>query len=145
MNWRKKVLPGFLLLLTWRAFAVEHPTAISMNADCSTCHAQKTHARFVHPAMELPCTFCHVMRGEGDMILVNLMMPKEQICFACHENGALPRKHSQNAKGKCLDCHDIHSSDRSMLLRELSATISRKAELRHSATEKPRRKTRKQS
>ena len=51
------------------------------------------------------------------MTTLNLAMPKEQICFACHEKSAALQHHVPAAKGTCLDCHDAHSSDQRMLLR----------------------------
>jgi predicted CXXCH cytochrome family protein len=51
------------------------------------------------------------------MTTLNLAMPKEQICFACHEKSAELRQHVPVVKGACVDCHDAHSSDQRMLLR----------------------------
>ncbi len=70
------------------------------------------------------CTVCHVAQTQGDMTVLNLSMPKAQICFACHEKTAQMMKHlsSGEAPGKdmpgntCLTCHDAHSSSRRMLL-----------------------------
>jgi len=51
------------------------------------------------------------------MTTLNLAMPKEQICFACHEKSAALQQHLPTVKGQCMDCHDAHSSDQRMLLR----------------------------
>jgi len=72
----------------------------------------------VHSAMATPCTVCHLATTEGDMTIVNLLMPKQKICFACHEKSGEARLHSSGVKGECVDCHDAHSSGRRMLLRE---------------------------
>jgi predicted CXXCH cytochrome family protein len=51
------------------------------------------------------------------MTMLTLTMPKEKICFACHEKSAELRQHLPAIKGTCVDCHDAHSSDQRMLLR----------------------------
>ena len=68
--------------------------------------------------MAISCTVCHVARTQGDMTTVNLVMPRTEICFACHEKSESLRQHSPAAKAPCLHCHDAHSSDRRMLLRD---------------------------
>jgi len=75
--------------------------------------------------MTISCTICHLAQTQGDMTTLNLVMPKEQICFACHEKGAELQQHPAAAKGLCVDCHDAHSSDRRMLLREQNETRHR--------------------
>ena len=54
------------------------------------------------------------------MTTVNLIMPKEQICFACHEKSTELREHTPPVQGRCVECHDSHSSERRMLLREVN-------------------------
>ena len=97
---------------------VEHPGVVHQDDNCSSCHANKVRGRSVHSAMELPCTICHLARTQGDMTTLTLPMPKAKICSACHEEDMLLRKHSRTAKRQCLDCHDAHSSNQRMLLRE---------------------------
>lgn len=74
--------------------------------------------------MATPCTVCHVANIQGDMTTLSLSMPKEQICFACHEKSAELQQHVPVVKGACVDCHDAHSSDRRMLLLEASGPLS---------------------
>jgi predicted CXXCH cytochrome family protein len=50
------------------------------------------------------------------MTTVSLSMPKERICFACHEQAAASQLHNPAVKGQCVECHDAHSSDARMLL-----------------------------
>ena len=50
------------------------------------------------------------------MTTLSLAMPKEQICFACHEKNTALKQHIPAVKGSCVDCHDSHSSDQRMLL-----------------------------
>jgi predicted CXXCH cytochrome family protein len=121
----------FLLLLlpAMRAFAVEHPGILHKDDNCSSCHADKTVGRSVHSAMALSCTVCHLAETQGDMTTLNLAAPKKQICFACHEKSLLLSRHSPVVKGLCEDCHDAHSSNRRMLLRETVDTRRSKSRL----------------
>jgi predicted CXXCH cytochrome family protein len=97
---------------------IEHPGVVPKDANCSSCHANKTKGNSVHSAMAMPCTVCHLATTEGDMTTLILSMPKEKICFGCHEKSAQLRRHKPTAKVGCLDCHDSHSSPRRSLLRE---------------------------
>lgn len=118
------VLP-FLLPAAGPASTIEHPGIVHKEDNCSSCHADKTRGKSVHSAMTIPCTVCHLAETQGDMTTLRLMMPKEQVCFACHEKSAELRRHSPVLKGQCVDCHDSHSSSRRMLLRGQSdATTS---------------------
>jgi predicted CXXCH cytochrome family protein len=115
------VLIGLLLLLpagAKQASGGEHPGILAKDADCSSCHADKTRGKSVHSAMAMPCIVCHLAKTQGDMTTLNLAMPKEQICFACHQTSSELQKHSPVVKGQCVDCHDAHRSSRRWLLRE---------------------------
>jgi predicted CXXCH cytochrome family protein len=118
----------FPLLLVPRAAAVEHPGALPKDADCISCHAQKIRGKSVHSAMGTSCGVCHVTMTQGDMTMVSLSMPKEKICFACHEESAALRQHVPSVKKYCVECHDAHSSEQRMLLRgvDLAALSTRK-------------------
>jgi predicted CXXCH cytochrome family protein len=107
----------FLLMGAGGAAAVEHPGVLHDGDDCSSCHATKTIGKSVHSAIASPCTICHLAQTQGDMTTLSLIMPKEQICFACHEKSAELRQHTPVVQGRCVECHDSHSSDRRMLLR----------------------------
>jgi len=114
------LLIGFLLLpaAVRQASAGEHPGILAKDDDCSSCHADKTRGKSVHSAMAMPCIVCHLAKTQGDMTTLNLAMPKEQICFACHQTSTELQKHSPVVKGQCVDCHDAHRSSRRWLLRE---------------------------
>lgn len=113
-----------LLFLVIGAQAVEHPGVLTAEDDCLKCHAQKVRGKSVHSAMSTSCGVCHVMQTRGDMTTMALSMPKEKICSACHQDSPALRQHVPNVKGTCVDCHDAHSSDRRMLLREVSVLQS---------------------
>jgi predicted CXXCH cytochrome family protein len=100
------------------AAAVEHPGSLDKDADCTSCHSAKMRGKSVHSAMQSPCNVCHVTTTQGDMMLVSLSMPKNKICFACHEQASALRLHNPSVKRQCMECHDAHSSDRRMLLRD---------------------------
>jgi len=112
------VLVLLLLTTAMPAAAVEHPGVLHQDDNCSSCHADKTTGKSVHSAMAMSCTACHLAQTQGDMTTLTLTMPKEQICFACHEKAKESQLHSPSVKGECLDCHDSHRSNRPMLLRE---------------------------
>jgi predicted CXXCH cytochrome family protein len=53
-----------------------------------------------------------------------LELSKEEICFSCHKKTMMLQQHPDAVKKLCVDCHDAHSSNRRMLLREaLNTTI----------------------
>lgn len=115
----------FVLLLAagMHASTVEHPGVLHENDVCSSCHADKISGMSVHSALAISCTVCHLAQTQGDMTTLSLIMPKEQICFACHERSAGLQQHSPAVKGLCVDCHDAHRSDRRMLLRPKSDAL----------------------
>ena len=117
------------LAAAMHASVVEHPGVLHRDDACSSCHADKSKGKSVHSAMAIPCTVCHVAQTQGDMTTMNLLMPKEQICFACHVKSSEPEEHSPPVKGVCVSCHDSHSSNRRMLLRE-QADIRQRASRR---------------
>ncbi len=106
------------------AVAVEHPGVLPKDAECTSCHAAKITGKSVHSVMATSCDVCHVIQTQGDMTLVNLSMPRQKICFACHQESTALRQHLPAVKGQCVDCHDAHSSDRKMLLRMDVAALS---------------------
>lgn len=99
------------------AVAVEHPGVVPSGVECTSCHAAKVSGKSVHSVMATSCDVCHVTQTQGDMTLVSLSMPKQKICYACHQDSAALRQHFPAAKTQCVDCHDAHSSSRKMLLR----------------------------
>lgn len=96
----------------------EHPGSLDAQDNCSSCHADKANGKSVHAAMALSCTVCHLAETRGDMTTLTLFMPKPKICFACHEEASSERQHRNATKGLCLNCHDAHSSNRRLLLRD---------------------------
>src|SRR5262249_21919946 len=117
------------LLLTGSSWAVEHPGIVTKDAECSSCHANKLTGKSVHSAMKTTCAVCHVAATQGDMMTVRLSMPKEKICSACHDERAALRQHMPSVSGSCVDCHDAHSSDSTMLLRNVAQLFDSEEEI----------------
>ena len=111
------------LLLTLLAFALpivaaEHPVPLEKDADCATCHEDKTKGKAVHSAIAMGCTTCHEVKTEKDVTTVNLVSPKEELCFTCHEKSQDAVRHMPYDQGQCVTCHDPHTSDNPKQLRQ---------------------------
>jgi predicted CXXCH cytochrome family protein len=68
--------------------------------------------------MEAPCTTCHFVQTENAKTTFVLAIPKEQICFACHDKATILQQHTPEVRKNqtCVECHDSHSSGYPMLL-----------------------------
>jgi predicted CXXCH cytochrome family protein len=106
------------LPLMAQARTIEHPGILHKEDSCSACHGEKIRGKSVHSAMEIACTICHQAQTQGDMTLLQLELPKGEICFSCHEKTMMLREHPDAVRKLCVDCHDAHSSNRRMLLLE---------------------------
>jgi predicted CXXCH cytochrome family protein len=119
MRCAQKAIVSLLLLLFARgaqAQAVGQP-AHRADSDCSSCHGDKTSGKVVHPAMAMGCAVCHRVVAHGKTTTVDLTVPREQICFTCHVKSEDEYQHPPYANGRCVSCHDPHSSDYPMHLR----------------------------
>ncbi len=119
MRCAQKAIVSLLLLVFARgmhAQAVEH-NALRPDANCSSCHGDKTNGKVVHSAMALGCAVCHRVIADAETASVDLTMPKEQLCFTCHQKSGEEYQHLPYAKGLCVSCHDPHSSNYPMHLR----------------------------
>lgn len=115
---------------------IQHPAVKKVKGDagvdftaCAECHADKTTAPVVHPAMELGCDTCHEVDQDEDWTEVFLVTEGNDLCFTCHDD-----KHPEPSQvslhlpvrtGRCVDCHDAHSTEAEALLRQ--PTESREA------------------
>jgi predicted CXXCH cytochrome family protein len=122
-----KLALGFLLVVAAARLplvAAEHPVKLEKDADCATCHEDKTKGKAVHSAIAMGCTTCHDVKTEGETTTVTLTSPKDQLCFTCHEKAKEEVKHGPYEKGSCVTCHDPHTSDFPKQLRaELNANF----------------------
>ena len=105
----------FLLLVSlWlvpKLRAAEHPVEIPKDADCATCHEDKTKGKAVHSAISMGCTACHDVKTDKGTTTVNLISPKDQLCFSCHDKSKDADLHAPYEAGQCTTCHDPHTSD----------------------------------
>ena len=108
---------GWLLLMAGPIFAANHPAVTGKNANCTLCHADMTQGASVHSQGELACGMCHSSEADGSTVQMSLTIPKEQICFVCHERNEMQHHVSSDPNKDCLGCHDAHRSARAMLLR----------------------------
>ena len=122
-----KLALGLLLVLAAARLplaAAEHPVKLEKDADCASCHEDKTKGKAVHSAIAMGCATCHEVKTEGETTTVTLTSPKDQLCFTCHDKAKEEVKHGPYEKGACVTCHDPHSSDFSKQLRaELNANF----------------------
>lgn len=100
--------------------ATEHPVPLPADVDsakCVECHAEKQEGKHVHTAISLGCTTCHVVKVEKETTTVQLIAPREELCFTCHEKSKEATLHGPYEKGNCVFCHDPHSSENDKQLR----------------------------
>lgn len=109
-------IPLLYLTTAIAAPAADHPPVRSDKVNCLSCHANKAAGKSVHSAMSVPCTTCHLAETRDSTTVFSLAMPREQICFACHQKSTTIQQHTPTVTGTCVDCHDSHSSDYPMLL-----------------------------
>lgn len=96
---------------------------------CTGCHASLAARAYVHGATRDRCTECHAPEpgasgtcGSDVAGAWRLSASPAQLCARCHPAdavaGALAVKHAPAADGRCVACHDPHSSDRRHLVRD---------------------------
>lgn len=108
---QKAILALSIALVATRLQAAEHPVALPKDADCASCHEDKTKGKAIHSAIAMGCNTCHEVKTEGETTTVNLTSPKEELCFTCHEKSKDETQHLPYEKGQCVTCHDPHASD----------------------------------
>lgn len=109
---------GLLVAAPW---ASAHP-GVAAGTRCASCHADKTRGKSVHAALSITCMVCHMLAAQGVETNITLAVPKERICFNCHERADEEQHHTPKVKGTCVDCHDSHASPRRMLLLKPAAS-----------------------
>ena len=96
------------------AFAADHPE-LPKASECLSCHAEKTKGLSIHFDFAQSCTVCHAVSVADGKTSITLVLPKEKICYSCHEKAAMDAV--PYMKGECLSCHDPHNSARPHLLK----------------------------
>ncbi len=119
MRCAQKAIVSLLLFLFARGAQAQTVKQYTHRADdnCSSCHGDKTSGKVVHPAMAMGCAVCHRVDVHGKTTTVDLTVPREQICFTCHLKSEDDYLHPPYANGRCVSCHDPHSSNFPMHLR----------------------------
>jgi predicted CXXCH cytochrome family protein len=122
----------FAPLLEVSAFGGIHPLQLEKDTDtakCVECHGDKAAGKHLHPAVDMGCLTCHVIRNSGETTRVNLKTAKiATLCFQCHadKQGTENERQVHPPTPDCLKCHDAHTSDNDHLL--LKPTSGGKAE-----------------
>ncbi len=86
--------------------------------DCLQCHKIKVAGKYDHPTT---CVSCHTkahITGTKEKFPRYLFASGVELCWGCHDKTKFSRKvgHPPVAKGECLSCHDVHTSDTKALL-----------------------------
>jgi predicted CXXCH cytochrome family protein len=94
---------------------------------CGDCHEGTLRRRVVHAAMQkTTCQSCHKAAPQrvgrcksASTSAWVLTKPQGDLCRACHVESDLSSKFKvkHDFKGKCVDCHDTHSSDQPHLMK----------------------------
>ncbi len=104
------------------AFSADHPQ-IPQGSECLSCHAEKTKGQSIHFDFPRACTACHAVSIAEGKTSITLVLPKEKICYSCHEKAAMDKVPSM--KGECISCHDPHNSPQlHLLLPNLQTAVS---------------------
>ena len=122
LRWTKLVRPfqrlwlGAVLWVTVVSptFAADHPE-LPKGSECLSCHVEKAKGQSVHFDFAQSCTVCHAVGLADGRTSIALVLPKEKICYSCHEKAAMEAV--PYMKGECVTCHDAHNSERPYLLR----------------------------
>ena len=112
----KRVMFLLLLGMAWGlpAMAAEHPVPLPKDVqdkNCLECHDDKTKGKAVHSAIGMGCSTCHSVKSDGTTTTVELVSPKNELCFTCHEKSKEEVLHKPYEQGQCTTCHSPHSSD----------------------------------
>jgi predicted CXXCH cytochrome family protein len=104
----------FSIVIVTPVFGKDHP-ALLAGSECLSCHAEKTKGKSVHFDFTQACAVCHAVSTADGKTTITLVLPKEKICYTCHEKAAMDKVSFM--KGECVSCHDPHNSERLHLLR----------------------------
>jgi predicted CXXCH cytochrome family protein len=100
-----------VLLIPGKSFSQQFP-------DCMRCHKIKAAGKYVHPVSCVKChTYAHIT-GTKEKFPKYLFAGGVELCWGCHNKSKFSKKvgHPPVAKGECLSCHNVHTSDTKALL-----------------------------
>ncbi|MEW6418240.1 MAG: cytochrome c3 family protein [Nitrospirota bacterium] len=121
MNERLKELKTYLFLTFIFFIVVFLIPDISFSQkfpDCMKCHKDKAAAKYVHPVGCVKChTYAHIT-GTKEKFPRYLFAKGVELCWGCHNKSKFTNivEHPPVAKGECLSCHNVHTSDAKSLL-----------------------------
>jgi predicted CXXCH cytochrome family protein len=132
-----------VVLLTFSClWAGQKPTEATENCTTRECHNSYRQKRYVHKPVALDvCRLCHKLVDPKEHSF-KLVRTRKELCGNCHQEQTRDLKiipsaeqfkpkaqvgkgkylHKPVEEGKCLDCHNPHSSDYKFLLK--SATVA---------------------
>ncbi len=111
----------FILLPLWGRGEIPVGNDVRQELACKECHSDLVEFAVMHYPAEDACDNCHEATGEehpGENRGFKLMDQSPALCFYCHEE--IPQQdhpHQPLVKGSCLDCHDVHGSAETALLK----------------------------
>lgn len=93
---------------------------------CLTCHAEKSHGKNLHKALEMGCETCHEAKQGDTGFTISLLARDNALCFNCHDDkqvdpAKMPQAHQRLVAGECTACHQPHATDN---VRRLRASIN---------------------
>ncbi|MBZ5514103.1 MAG: hypothetical protein LAN62_04520 [Acidobacteriia bacterium] len=92
----------------------EHPSVAPRDIKsetCLTCHPDKEEGKFVHSAVTSGCDSCHRATSENGRTTVTLIAAPSELCAVCHKIKPAPTMHGPYRAGRCMICHDPHTSN----------------------------------
>src|SRR4030042_4653186 len=114
-------LKTYLLFIFFISFSVFLIPVASFSydfPDCLKCHKDKVAGKYDHPTECVKChTYAHITGKKKDFPNY-LFAQGVEFCWGCHDKTKFSNKveHPPVAKGECLSCHNVHTSDAKGLL-----------------------------
>jgi len=122
-NMKNYLLPLYLTVLL--IFGLQNNTNADNNfSNCTAkgCHLEQTKHDVVHSPVEDDCMSCHETSAKTHPIKnkkeFKLIADVPELCSECHDPmNEKKHVHPPVDEGKCLDCHNPHSSDNEYMLK----------------------------
>lgn len=112
------ILFVFIVLAAFFVFLIPDNSFAEQFPDCLKCHKTKVAGKYNHPTT---CVSCHTkahITGTKEKFPRYLFAQGVELCWGCHDKPKFSKKvgHPPVAKGECLSCHNVHTSDTKALL-----------------------------
>jgi len=117
-----------LVSIILSAASVSGQTPAGNTQKCLECHAKVIAQERKHKPAEKKCEICHKPNGKTHPVEgvkgFTLVEKMPDLCYQCHDAMNDQKSvHTPVAGGKCLSCHNPHSSENEALLKYPKATI----------------------